>query len=223
MGKVGANPLGGRQVEHIRLADRPFDSMPFSQREALHFSHSMLKDLSMRLLGQLDVEDCKALEAAFHAEAISIGTICSGSESPVLTMHSLISAMNQMFQMNASMRHRFGCEINRHKQAFILEMMPDIEALFSDAAALRFARATCARSGKACPVPRCRVLIAGFPCKDVSALNPHSKEDEHRRIIESGGKTTGSCLWSVLHYLDQEASHGEDVTQLVILEMWWAF
>ena len=49
-------------------------------------------------------------------------------------------------------------------------------------------------------------------------LEPHSKEDEHRRIIESGGKTTGSCLWSVLHYLDQEASHGEDVTQLVILE-----
>ena len=46
-------------------------------------------------------------------------------------------------------------------------------------------------------VPTCDLLVAGFPCTDVSKLNCKANTREHRSIIADGERSTGStfCDW----------------------------
>ena len=76
-----------------------------------------------------------------------------------------------------------------------------LQYLFSDAAQLQCTSALEEISGSEVLVPPCDLLIAGFPCTDVSGLNPGSLSESTRRTIRDASKRTGSVFSNLVEYL----------------------
>ena len=60
-------------------------------------------------------------------------------------------------------------------------------------------------SGQLVGVGAADVLVAGFPCTDVSALNPRSRTKEHKTILQEGGRSTGSVFAAIVQFLRQNS------------------
>ena len=50
-------------------------------------------------------------------------------------------------------------------------------------------------------VPMCRILAAGFPCLDVSGLNPHSRTLRNRQCISQVALRTGGVFTCIVEYI----------------------
>jgi len=83
-------------------------------------------------------------------------------------------------------------------------MVPDSHAFFMDATALTRERAKDIITGKTIKVPGGDILVAGFPCTDVSIMNPHCKEN--RAKVEKGGLSTGSVFKAIDEFLTLQES-----------------
>ena len=133
--------------------------------------------------------------------AISMVTLCSGTDSPVLALTALCEALHEERGVRPRCDHLWSCENNVAKQDFIKAAFPSLKCLFEDATALTFPRAKCAIRGGTAPVVVGNLLVAGFPCTDVSALNPRASTQEHKNIIASGTRSTGSVFAAIQRIL----------------------
>ncbi len=109
---------------------------------------------------------------------IRSASMCSGTDSPVLVWDALAAALSNTLGFGVSFRHVFSVEKDRAKQDFLVEMFP---FLFDDVINVAGLVATDVKSKtEECPVPAdIRLVVAGFPCKDLSLLNPKAGPLEH--------------------------------------------
>ncbi|KAG8830660.1 hypothetical protein FRC17_004520 [Serendipita sp. 399] len=127
---------------------------------------------------------------------LRVGTMCSGTESPLLALQMISESMEldeKMEGKNLEVEHIFSCEIEPYKQAYIeRNFRPPI--LFRDVTELGGKEATTAY-GALVPVPgNIDMLIAGTSCVDYSNLNIHQK------AIDEGGES-GNTFYGMLSYV----------------------
>ena len=60
------------------------------------------------------------------------------------------------------------------------------------------------------------IVTAGFPCQDVSKLNPHAKKASHGSCIEAGTLRTGSVFAGIAAYLKKMPT--AESPEIVLLE-----
>jgi site-specific DNA-cytosine methylase len=60
---------------------------------------------------------------------------------------------------------------------------------------------------KCAPVPSPHHLVAGFPCDDASALNPHSFSIANRTCVSTSSLRTGSVLHDIILHAQQHSNH----------------
>ena len=138
-----------------------------------------------------------------------LGTICSGTDSPLLVWRSICRVLQKCFGIDMQLTMGMQCEADPGKQAFLQAMFPldkDVP-LFEDATTLHNKEAADARKGgRASAVPSVTFCLTGFPCQDVSRCNPNSKSQKNRDTIRSISLRTGKVFNSVKEYYKE---HGE--------------
>lgn len=143
-----------------------------------------------------------------------VGTVCSGTDGPVLMSKALHTAMAQKFGEGFECKHEFSCELDRPKQLFLKRMFSDrgMGALFSDAEQLAVAseqRGFDILSGGNVPIPKATDVLAGFPCPDVSDLNPKAASHSNRRTIQQADMRTGRVFTLILKYTEWLIKNGK--------------
>lgn len=182
--------------------------------------HDMLRCFASALLQCLNAEETSSLEqwvqAELQASAWRVGTMCSGTDSPILALMGCARALTSLLSsVEVRFEHVFSAELAPAKQAFLAAMFPSLGNIFGDLKPLHTGapQPNMANGGQLAPVPfDLRILVAGFPCTDVSSRNSWASSDEHRSIIASAGRSTGSCWRGIMEYL------AESKVNLLILE-----
>ncbi|KAH6643750.1 hypothetical protein C7974DRAFT_382135 [Boeremia exigua] len=132
---------------------------------------------------------------ALKGRPINVATMCSGTESPLLFLQMLAEALDDMGEPSLHVKHQFSAEIDAVKQAYIeRNFHPPI--LFRDVRQLGDESATTATTayGSEEHIPGdIDILIAGFVCKDLSALNSKKK------TVDDQGET-GDTWRAIYHY-----------------------
>ena len=157
--------------------------------------------------------------------SVSLGTMCSGTDSPALVLRSLLQVLDQPKEPHeqgvSKFRHLYSCEKNVKKRNFISslfssgEVTGNIEHLFADVQSLvgsrslwdDISRASCDAPGPADHTD----LAIGFPCQDVSNLN--NNRNMNLTVIRDGDKRTGLVWVSLIAYLRkmQDGGHPSDL------------
>jgi len=139
---------------------------------------------------------------------LRIGTMCSGTDAPVLVARALERALGE--RSGISFEHAFSAEKDVTKQDFLRANFPDCPYIFMDVCHMGRQRAFDAISCTAQPIPGdLDLLMAGFSCKDLSMMNSYRKT-----LAEMG--TSGSTLRGVLDYIERYRP------RMVLLENVWA-
>ena len=119
-----------------------------------------------RLPSSTQVEMAEYFQNA-DAKRVSIGTVCSGTDAPVLVAHSFAKAVKQMFSINLVVDHRFSCESNKKKQRFLMQMFGEgdiqLRMVLSDASCLKAGAGSSGQdviTGSEVRVPPCKELEA---------------------------------------------------------------
>jgi len=68
---------------------------------------------------------------------ILVGTMCSGTDVPILAVISLQLALDMVFGLQWSFEHSFSFELSKPKRNFINKFVPDVDHLFGDCTNLR--------------------------------------------------------------------------------------
>lgn len=129
----------------------------------------------------------------------SMGTLCSGTDVPVLCMQAMLSALRDVWGIEAVSEHLFSCEKNYHKREFIKTLFPRLEHVYGDVMQMRKEKIWDHVARVRTQPRRCTWLVAGFPCVDVSALNAVRKD--HRSVVGSGAKSTGGVFQGIADLL----------------------
>jgi site-specific DNA-cytosine methylase len=127
--------------------------------------------------------------SASASSPLRIGTVCSGTDAPILALEHLIAVLNNdNCDCKIQMDHVFSCENVKFKRDFIMETTgPPL--LFSDVTELASGRGVC-HDGTTRDVPRdFHVLIAGTECVDFSSLSTSPKG------LKGGGRSDVT-FWS---------------------------
>ena len=95
-------------------------------------------------------------------------------------------------------------------------MHPDVGPIFGDACLLQTGRCKNEVNGEMADVEKIDIATAGFPCQDVSKLNPHSKTASHETCIEAGSLRTGSVFAGIAGFLKKMAP--AESPEIVLLE-----
>lgn len=125
---------------------------------------------------------------------LRVGTMCSGTDSPVAVLNGLAHALG-----NLSVEHTFSCEFDAKKRQWITENFPQLPLLFGDVMELKKGKAMNYITGETAEVPQVDVVIAGFVCKSVSTEN-NDREKFKNCIKEASGKT-GETFDGVMGYV----------------------
>ncbi len=141
----------------------------------------------------------------------AIGTMCSGSECPILVAKVVCEAIHDVFGgPRVVVKHCFSVELNPAKRAFIRKLFPSLRHLYADAheamgEPMNFI------TGEREALPECRMLVAGFPCVDVSAIN--HRANQHRDTVSMAAGRTGSVFCSICAFLEARPT-----VEVVVLE-----
>lgn len=142
-------------------------------------------------------------------QVLRIGTMCSGTDAPVLVARALERALKPEGSQLA-FDHVFSVEYDSRKQEFLKANFPGCPLLFRDCTQMGRKRALEVLSKKPQPVPgNLDILVAGFSCKDLSMMN------SYRKTLQEMGQS-GSTLRGVLDYVERYRP------KLVLLENVWA-
>lgn len=178
-----------------------------------------LKQLAHRFLSRLTEEQLRDIAAWCGQQksetAIQVGSLCSGTECPVLAWSAWMEALQERLGVSPSWCHAMSAESDEKKQDFLLMMMPGVK-IFTDACNLGAseAMAVTASSRQLETVPDdIGVLFAGFPCKAASRLNRHSGSSRNLECVSAGDLSTGSVFQSILSFL---RLHGKRCQMLVM-------
>jgi site-specific DNA-cytosine methylase len=127
-------------------------------------------------------------------DALSVGTMCSGSDSPLLAL-KVIQALNSGLKV----RHAFSVELNPAKRSFITTLFPDVQHVFSNTDYMKNETALDTKTGMVVPVVRVTLLIGGFSCTDISRLNIYSHQ--YRQCAATGAGKSGGTLRGMMDYI----------------------
>ena len=131
------------------------------------------------------------------------GSCCSGSEG----LHYVVEAVNEVLHGKVAMEHKFSCEIDQKKRAWVKNVLengslfpekdsapqalPGNGCIFQDIQKMDQKFARCDRHNKDCPVSTVDVLLLGTSCKDLSRAN--SSVDRSRLVLAQGTSRGGSA------------------------------
>lgn len=149
------------------------------------------------------------------SKPLTIGTMCSGSDSPILVARSICSAFNREMpndQQCAEAQHLFSVEMNQKKQHFIRQMFPELPRLYENTASMADPLVFDLITQTFTQPPAVRFLIAGFPCTDVSRLN--NLAQLNRGTVKQQDKRTGTCFRGIVNYCKLHS----DTLEILILE-----
>ncbi len=127
---------------------------------------------------EADVAALQSWLASTVRGSLTVGTICSGSDSPLLCFEALGSIAETDWGIAFRISHEFACEHAESKAAFLQELWPDYKNIFRDAESMGLPGNFDFRSQRPKDVPKVQVLLAGFPCTDSSRLNAKSATQE---------------------------------------------
>ncbi|CAJ1335640.1 unnamed protein product, partial [Effrenium voratum] len=195
----------------------PSSSAPHSFNK---HGHSQLIEWIVRALKRLPHEMQACLQRYhLHAESkepLKVGTACSGTDSPVLVARAYAEAVRQLWGANREVEHVFSCERNAKKRHFLANMFCNtfdsshaMGSLYEDAVDLQFGpegMSLDVLSDNISEVGTCCDLWAGFPCQDVSKLNPAA--GQNRSVIKDSAKRTGAVFNYVLRYFAKVSDPG---------------
>ncbi|KAI9812586.1 MAG: hypothetical protein M1827_004575 [Pycnora praestabilis] len=110
---------------------------------------------------------------------LRVGTMCSGTESPILALDLIHENLKQHFGIDFQIEHIFSAEIVPFKQAYIeRNFHPPI--IFRDIRELRDHDEASTAYGSTVRIPGdIELLVAGFSCVDFSGLNTVKKQLDH--------------------------------------------
>ena len=134
--------------------------------------------------------------ATSEGRPLRVGTMCSGTDSPVVVFDSLAKAVPGLF-----FAHIFSCEFDERKQLWIKDNFPKLEYLFGDVNELsnRSGKAMNHITGKKVTVPAVDIVVAGFVCKSVSTEN--NERSRYANCIREGIGKTGETFDGVMAYV----------------------
>ena len=142
--------------------------------------------------------------------SVSMATMCSGTHAPVLAGSALMKAIQEKVDTGdrlLRLDHKWSAEKDLKKRRFIDEMCPSVPAIFEDVQDLaNFGYAKDYKSKKAVRIVGGDLLVAGFPCTDVSKLSPNAKTNQS--VIESCSGATGGVFSAICEFL---GSHSEAI------------
>jgi len=169
--------------------------MTFSKQPASH----NLKDVAHHFVQKLPMHQRKQLaeavsSAASEGRPLRVGTMCSGTDSPVVVFNKLSKALRGL-----NIEHTFSCEYNPAKQEWIKANFPNLQYLFGDINELKTGLAFNYVTDEKVRVPEVDIVIAGFVCKSVSTEN-NAREQFANCIQEACGQT-GETFNGVIGYV----------------------
>ena len=136
-------------------------------------------------------------------QTMHYGSICSGCDSAWQVLKDMVSWQHQNWSVQTKCKHTWACEKDEQKRVFLKTMHPDVGPIFGDACLLHTGRCKNEVNGEMADVEKIDIATAGFPCQDVSKLNPHSKNASHKSCIEAGSLRTGSVFAGITQFLKQ--------------------
>lgn len=144
-----------------------------------------------------------------------IGTMCSGTDSPLLVLQAISAALRTHSACGWAPAHSFSAEKDAKQREFLNQMFEgSLTRLFDDCTNFSEGACMCSLLGEVTPAPATGLLYAGFPCQDVSQANPSSKR--RRADVCSGKLRTGIVFkYGVCNYIRQ---HSPYPLQAAILE-----
>ena len=203
--------LGSRQI--TQFLEWAIQQLPDEYQSALRMSCRQRR-------GAREGEEAEETEEA----SWSVGSMCSGSDAPILVAVALTKAMQNVLGVNVKVMHQFSVEKSRPKQKFLKRMFEgSMIHLYEDVVEvgnkthvqclLEKEEGRRQRHQQLSLVPAVQALFAGFPCQDVSSYN--LRQDKGTTIRDSTART-GSTFRGLLKFLKRNgASHG---FQSVLLE-----
>ena len=131
----------------------------------------------------------------------TVGTMCSGSELVAALLAEAPQHWGEDTQLDSCnfFEHSFSCENEGYKQQWIKDMFAPA-LLFGDAGEIARGQGTDLMSSETALVPYVDIFIAGFSCKDVSAMNIWKHLWEQRQAEQDG--STAYTLRCGLTYID---------------------
>ena len=153
------------------------------------------------LLDRTTSEQCHGLSRWLQRLQIHYCSICCGSGQSTLIMKQFQEALHKKLGVDANIVHSFSCEIEADKQRHSLKTV-NPKVLFKDAHSLSgtyAADAALSEADATSPVPRYMDLVlAGFPCQDVSTLNPAMSAASS--CCRDGSHRTGGIFRSIVSF-----------------------
>ena len=190
--------------------ERPCPKPAYRADPPLAPGASYLSQLFERFLGR-----CEAAERAdlaswvvneLHGQ-IRVGSICSGTDVPVLVWRAFAVALQCELHVELEVVHLFSAEQDKGKRQFLEVMFPENKLMFGDARELGGSSARDCLSGEDQPVPDdIDTGAAGWPCTDVSKANNGAKDN--RTCVVDGTKSTGEVFRGVRKLI---SNHGANM------------
>ena len=126
---------------------------------------------------------------------LRMGTLCSGTDSPVPVLKQLSKALRGKLNIE----HTFSCECDARKRAWIRDNFGKFKHLFGDVKELCSDEAHNYITETNTPVPAVDIVIAGFVCKSVSSEN--NERGKYSNCINDAVGKTGETFKGVMDYV----------------------
>lgn len=196
--------------------ERPQPLPHHKDAEPIPAGPGRLEATAKRFLNRLRSEELKDLHAWLACVlqgSLDMGSVCSGTDSPVLAWHAFAAAAEDVLGARLLVNHRYAAERNPAKQEFLRAAFPNL-TIFQDATKLD-APVAITREGHYVQVANSlQHLIAGFPCTSSSKLNPHSTSEANMSCVANADLATGSVFNGIVKNMLQHGSH----MQFLVLE-----
>ena len=147
----GKNKLQRRCADDINMVD-------------VNMNEDFLTSVANNMLAKMPSNYVGTLRQHHANHVMTLGTACSGTDSPVFVLRAIAKTIG------AHVKHNFSCEREKAKQSWI-KTACDIDndfQLFDDITEIGCERATNVITGDMELVPTSTIFVAGFSCKSVS-------------------------------------------------------
>ena len=172
------------------------------------------------VLGKLDSYHRDVLMARFQRTASqkkprTLGTLCSGTDAPVL-VYKAVRIASHRFGGDFAFETEFSCDRDPKVRLFLRTMFgeQEVKKLFKECSEVASSTRKAPddlKDGGDSEVPSVMDLVAGFPCKDVSSLL--RSVENNRSVIRNGAKRSGGVFANILEYLRE---HDESIESVML-------